>query len=240
ERGLGEKLFPRPTFSGDNEFVGAESFLVEEEASSQAERGIKITVRALWGERNWVDPERLQQPSRHIAVRPRTVNRESAAVHKGHTAPELELVALGVAAEIVVIVENENAGGSPLCAEEICSRQSADACADDHKVVSFVRGPVAGLARLPGRIWRRVGPEIAVAQPVRGFVTPHVIPAQPGKRRRVVSWRVLWRPAVGESCRYELGQQPARDGSADGKSDTIEKVASRDRTVRACGMAVCM
>ncbi len=95
----------------------------------------------------------------------------------------MEFVALGVTAEIVVVVENEDARGLVLGAVEMRRRQPADAAADDDQIVSLAgRGDRA-----------RLRPEIAVAQRVRRFESPRMAAAQAGERRRIISGRVLGR-----------------------------------------------
>ena len=56
-----------------------------------------------------VDAERAQEAVRDLAVGARTVDLQRAAVQEIEVAVEIEFVALRMAAEIIVIVENEDA-----------------------------------------------------------------------------------------------------------------------------------
>ncbi len=72
----------------------------------------------------------------------------------------MKLIALGVSAEVVVIVENQDARlGSRSLAKEMRRRESADAAPHHHQIVGL-----SGVNRGPG-----LGPESAVAQAVRHF-----------------------------------------------------------------------
>ena len=81
-----------------------------------------------------------------FAVGPRAFDGQRAAVQQMHAAVDVELVALGVAAEVVVIVEHQHAAARRAGAEEVCGRESADAAADDDEVERF-----AGLGDRSGR-----------------------------------------------------------------------------------------
>ena len=104
-------------------------------------------------------------------------------------AAELEFVAFSVAAEIVMVVENEDAGGRALRAIEMGCGESTDAAANDHQIVGI-------FARLRGR---RGFPEVAVAQAVGHFEGARVAAAQAGEGGRVVAGRVL-RCGVCRGC----------------------------------------
>ena len=127
----------------------------------------------------------------HGAVGPRAVDQQGAAVDQLETAVERKFVALGVTAEIVVVVENEDAGVRMFCPIEMRCREPADAAAHDDEIVGFIR-------------WLeivRLRPEIAVAQAVRGFKCAGMTAAQPGQRRRIIAGRVLRRRSVGKGGR---------------------------------------
>ena len=94
-----------------------------------------------------IDAQGLQQAVGDRAVGERTVDLQGAAVHQVQLAAEVVLVALGVAAEIVVVVEDQDARAGPRGAVEVRRRQAADAAADDDQVV--------GLAGVLGRRWPR-------------------------------------------------------------------------------------
>src|ERR1700730_5676467 len=96
-------------------------------------------------------------------------------------AVQVEFVAFGVTAEIVVIIENEDAAaGLGLRAVKVRGGETADACTDDDQVVFL-----AGITR------RRPG--LAVAQRMSVLEGAGVIAAQAGEQRRVVAEGVLGR-----------------------------------------------
>src|SRR5262249_37945391 len=103
------------------------------------------------------------------------IDRFAAAIADHEAAIERELVALGVAAEIIVIVEDEDARGRPGgAAIEGGGSQAADAPADDDEVVALLdRQPVEGEALAFARVR------------VRGLERARVLSAQPGERGRV-------------------------------------------------------
>ena len=119
QRGLSEQLRPRRPAAGNQELVGAERLAVEEHAAPQAERPIEITVRAFVRESHGIDAELFQKTVRNGTVRPWTVDLESSAVDQRQAAAELKLVALGMAAEVIMVVENEDARISATCAIEV-------------------------------------------------------------------------------------------------------------------------
>ena len=102
-----------------------------------------------------------------------------------------ELVALGMAAEVIMIVEHENARlriGAPI---EERRRKAADAAAHHDQIVALL-----GL-QSAGRIMRRREHER-----MRGFECADVLPAQPGQRRGV---------AGGLRGNLHRGREPGRD-----------------------------
>src|SRR6185312_9685347 len=107
----------------------------EERATGQPERleqpGIHVTAVTVY-----LDADLFDQRLRLIAVRVVGGDAERAADTDEHPAVVVEFVALGMTADIVVVVENQN----PLVTaervlEEERRRHSRDAAADDHEVV---------------------------------------------------------------------------------------------------------
>src|SRR5579863_6560963 len=93
-------------------------------------------------ERRDVDAEFLEESLRDCAVRPRAVDLERAAVDQLQPPVEGELVALGVAAEVVVIVEDQDARpGAGVLAIVMRRGQAADAAAHDDEIVLLARLP---------------------------------------------------------------------------------------------------
>ena len=75
-------------------------------------------------------------------------------------------------AEIIVIVQNQDARPGMLFAIEVCRRQATDATANDHEVVSFAR-----IDRLSCRLQKH-----SVAHSVGDFIRPIVAIAHAGEQ----------------------------------------------------------
>src|SRR5579863_7855429 len=103
-----------------------------------------------------------------------------------------------MAAEVVVILQNQNARVGVCLAKKMCSGEATDASAHDNQVKTF-----AGLNRLAGFL-----PEIAVADAVRNLETSHMASAQPRECGRIVAGSLLWIEIVvkgGQQMRWESG-----------------------------------
>ncbi len=107
-----------------------------------------------------------------------------------HAAVDAELVALGMTAEVVVIVEHEHTAARRAGTEEMSGRQSADAGADDDEI-----------ERLAG-VGDRSCQRARIAQGMGCFECTRVTAAHAQTRRRVVTGAILFRD-LG-SCRNEL------------------------------------
>ena len=141
---------------------------------------------------------------------------------------DLYFVALGMAAEVVVIVEDEDAGrtgtfsgGLCLCfhllAIEICCGKAADTSAHDDQVVAF-----AGAPRLAGRV-----PGIPIAQLMRIGIGAVMVPAHTHQRRWIVTCCFLG--SIGRVVERQRGLR--NHGAADGERDSVEEVTARDAAV---------
>ena len=115
-------MLPRRGALNNQEVVGTKGLLVKEHAPPQAQRRIEVAVGALVRERDRIDAKGFQQTVCHDAVGPRAVDLQGAAVDQRQTAAELELITFGMAAEIIVIVENEDTRGLAPRAVEMRSR----------------------------------------------------------------------------------------------------------------------
>src|SRR4029077_4035082 len=122
----------------DNERVAAECFAIEKYAARQTERQIEAAVERTL-EPGEFDAEIAQEAFGHIA--PQCfwrLDRLAAAIADQRARPGRKFVALGVAAEVVVIVENENAGlRTDRATIEPCRGEAADAAADHDQIVSL-------------------------------------------------------------------------------------------------------
>jgi hypothetical protein len=113
-----------------------------------------------------------------------------------------------VAAEVVVVVENENARGrAGGLAEEPGRGQPADAGADDDEIVA--------LAAIGDRA--RVGPERSVAQRVGCLERAVVATAETGEGGRI----------QGRVVGQERERFARRERPADGERDAVEEIAPR-------------
>ncbi len=136
---------------------------------------------APFGQPNGINAKRFQKTICYLAIRPWAVDIHCAAVHQRQAAAQCELIALGMAAEIVVIIENENARRCVHGAVEVCSGEPADATANDDEIVDLIR--IGDLAAL--------GPEITIAQTVSALEASGMISPQTRQRRRIVSGSIL-------------------------------------------------
>ncbi len=108
-------------------------------------RTIDVLVYVLRERRN-VDAKFFDQTLCYRAVGCRTLNREGAAKPQAESAVHAELIALGMPAKVVVVVEDEDACFlSPRLTIEVRRGQAADATAHHDEVVGF-----AGVDRLSG------------------------------------------------------------------------------------------
>jgi hypothetical protein len=97
-------------------------------------------VLALGGQRRRIDPQLVHQAARLFTVRKRRFDPARPSSADQESAVDVKLVALGVAAEIVVIVQDEDPRVLPGFLAEVVGRcQAADARANHHQVVHLSR-----------------------------------------------------------------------------------------------------
>ena len=121
----------------DHQFVGAEGLSIEEDAGLESPLFVERRVLCCLGEFRNVDSEVGEQTGGIGAIGARTINEQRAAVHQIQMSIQIEFVALGMAAEIIVVVENEDAALGCSRTVKVCGRQAADAAANDDQVVFF-------------------------------------------------------------------------------------------------------
>jgi hypothetical protein len=162
-----------------------------------------------------VDAEFPQQALADVAPpRIRRVDRLAAAVTDDQAAIEHEFVALGVAAKIVVVVEDEDAGLRPMrAAIEPGRGKPADTAADHHQIVPLLGRPVRD------RKCRAVANE-----GMRGLERAGVLSAQP-----LQQWRI-----AGELCGNLLSR---REAGGDGQRRSVDEIAPGDGLHRSCSIA---
>src|SRR5262249_48473195 len=113
-----------------------------------------------------------------------------------------ELVALGMTAEIIVVLENEDARIRIRFAIEIRRGKAADASADDDQIKLL-----PCFDRFSG-----VLPEVPVAHAVSDLERTDVASAQPGQRRRIVIRRFLGIKILLKCCQQVWWKQGSAGG----------------------------
>ena len=197
-----------------DQLVGPKGFLIEENARLQTQRTVEIFADVLVIRRH-INTELFDQSLRDCAIRPRAFNGIRAAESQNRAAAGAEFVALGVSAEVIVVLKNQDARLVARSLAEIVRRgEAADASAHDHQVVGFAR--VHGLGS--------VVPEGAVADFVHGFERPGMTSAQAGLAGRIVTWDVL---------RFQIGGCGSphfrrNDRSSHRQCDSVQKIPARD------------
>ncbi len=126
ERRLGEELGPRRPAGAGHQAILAEVFLVEERPGAEL---VLLEQRAVLelGVARHVDAQVDEQLLGHVAVGIRRGHAHRAAVGQIGAALVDELVALGVAAEVVVVVEDEHALVGQRLVPEVGRRQARTA-----------------------------------------------------------------------------------------------------------------
>ncbi len=157
--GIGEKLLQQfrrlgnriSTFASapramiDDQLVDAPSLLVEKNLGAQAKRTIKILVYIL-RVRGHVNAQLLDHALGNGAIGSGALDREGASKTQAERAVHAEFVALGMSAEIIVIIENKDTGlVADRLAIEVGCCETADTAPDDDQIVSFAS--IFGLAR---------------------------------------------------------------------------------------------
>ncbi len=202
-----------------HQLVAAEGLPVEIGGALQSERAIDVRLVALPGQRHRIDAEIFHQSIGDRAVRPGTVDQHRPAIHQFHPpAGKTEFIALGVAAEVIVIVEDQDFRVGPGGAIEMRRRETGNAAAHHDQVVNGI--DIFGLAR--GL------PEISVTQFMRDFERAGMAAAHAGALGRIVTRLVL---RAGCLCGPGLRRCRCQSGRAD--RHAIEKIAAVDIAIHA-------
>ncbi len=172
ERRVGEELRPRARAHSGDEPVAPERLLVEEHAGAERRVALAIVIA--------IEPLRHDAEFREEALGDGTVlrrrlDRLRPGVAEQQPIADAKLVAPGVPAEVVVVVEDEDARARELLAVKVRRGQPADAAAYDDQVVVL-----AGCLRR-----RRLGPKRAVPQAMRDRIRRVVLAAQARQRGRI-------------------------------------------------------
>ena len=124
-----------------------------------------------------LDAELAQERPRHVAVGEWRLDAHRAAVADEDPSLVAELVALGVASEVVVVVEDEDpALGAEDLPVEVGGSEAGQAAADDHQVMDVA---ILDVGPWPTRV-------VPVPRRMRRLEGAGVAAAQAGERRRVV------------------------------------------------------
>ncbi len=108
----------------------------------------------IFGIRSDVDAQLFDQAASFFAVRRGTFDGIRTAEAQAKSVAHAEFIALGVAAEVVVVIEDQDAGArARRLAIEMRGREAADAAAYDDEVVSFTG--ILGRRQLSPRKCRR-------------------------------------------------------------------------------------
>ena len=152
---------------------------------------------------------RLVVPLGRLDVERPTVQRQRPSV-------VLKLVALGVSAKVVVVVEDEHPGvPTDVFDKEVSRGEPADTATDDHEVVSLT-----GVGRA------REVPSPLIAELVSDLERAVVTSAHAGARRRVVVVRLLRRKRLR---RVQRLNPPRHDeGGTDRYGHTLNEVTAGD------------
>jgi len=174
ERSLCEKLWPWGGVHSGDEAILAKRFLVKKRGGAQ----FRIEVLVVgFVERFRLDADLVKQGFGDIAILVGTFDGLRSTVAQQHPPAGAKFVAFGMAAEIVMIVQDENARTFPCAsAKEISGRETAEAAADNDEVIVLAGG---------GRIAERIR-AFAVAQTVGEGEGAIVISAHAQLRGRIV------------------------------------------------------
>ena len=140
---MGTALVPGHT---DHQLIDAKCFLVEENTFREPQRLIDALIAVLFLKSRRVDSELPDQSSGFGAIRCGAIDLERSAIEQGKPPVQMKFISLCVAAEVVVILENENAGRGPNTLSKEMGRGQAADSATDHDQVVFL----AELDGLPG------------------------------------------------------------------------------------------
>ena len=121
----------------DDEPIGAEGLLVKKNLLLEPQGRVELLVVVLSVGGN-IDAQIANDAFGYRTIRRRALDRVGAAVAQHEGLVDLELVALGVSPEIIVVLQDENprrlSGG---LVKEACGREAADAATHDDQVVAF-------------------------------------------------------------------------------------------------------
>ena len=148
-----------------------------------------------------IDADGQQQFFGRFVITLGSLDVQRSAIDGEQASVVAEFIAFGVSAEIVVIVEDQDARIAAGALQEVIRRaQAADAAAGDHQIVGLVG------VRHRGQIH-----VAAVAKLMRHFKRSGMVAPHSGQRRRIVIRRLLRREFLrGRPLREKRGAQRRR------------------------------
>ena len=115
----------------DYQFVGVKSFFVEKNIWGQSQRTVQI-FRYVLGIRRNIDAQFLDEGLSYCTVGRRTFDGKSPTISETELIAYTKLIALGVATEVIVVVEDENARLRSGHFSKIMSSRKATDSSSDH------------------------------------------------------------------------------------------------------------
>ena len=184
----------------------------EAEALEEAAVEVVVEIVCLQGQRS-------QETLRRPGILAGLVDALAAAVADQGAAIHAEFIALGVAAEVVVVVQNQHLGAAAGPVSEKPSRRQPGEAAADHRQIVFLVGPALG----PGpagafhgqAVGRLVGAGMAAAQTSQGW--------------RIMGARQLCRGVA--LPRHSSKRAQAQSAGRQGQREAVEKIAPGDAAV---------
>ena len=193
--------------------VCAPGLFVEKVPAAQSERPVKIVIGSVVRlEPVEIDPDVRKQFLGRFVVTLGRLDVQRSAIDGEQASVVSKFIAFGVPAEIVVIVEDQNAGIAAGALQEVVGRaQPADSSADDHQVVALVGVRDGGQINLA-----------AVAQLMRRLEGSDMVAAHSGQRRRIVVRRLF-------RCKF-LRRRPLRKkrGAGGASADSVDEIPPGD------------
>ena len=134
QRCLRGKIFPRKAAVAGHKLARAVGFLIKGDRIGETHLVVQILIEVLV-ELLHVDADIPQQVFGHIGVARRRINRLGAAVSNPGPAIDLELIAFCMAAEIVVVIENQDTRRGIFSSIKVRCRKTANTAAHDNEFV---------------------------------------------------------------------------------------------------------
>ena len=164
-----------------------------------------------------IDAKFSQQPRRHLAIGKRRLNGYGSTISQQQPPTWTKFITFRMSAEIVVIVEDKNAGRRPsLFAIEVCGCQTTDTAPHNYKVIRLAR--LDWLARFL--------PEISISHAMSSFKCSGMTAPHPRPRGRVIARSILSGSNRGILRQHEPRHPSACNRATHADGHTIQKVST--------------